>query len=148
MSVLKWQYACSRQLRLYKAFLSQLLTVFMPALIVLNCWNCGRTISYRERMCMMFMLHKIVLRASVYRKQRHFCKTGAMRENQLIPSHWFTEHLKQSCTWNSERLLLMPVDEKDKLRKTASSREDAVSVDACVENWVAPLSGHNRIWQS
>ena len=75
-------------------------------------------------------------------------ETGAMCENQLIPSHWFTEHLKQSCTWNSERLLLMPVDEKDKLRKTASSREDAVSVDACVENWVAPLSGHNRIWQS
>ena len=49
-------------------------------------------------------------------------ETQAMCENQLISSRWFPKHLKQHCTQNSERLLQMPVDEKDTLRKIASYR--------------------------
>ena len=49
--------------------------------------------------------------------------------DQLIPTYWFAEHLKQHCTNNSKRLLWMPVDGKEGLREITSSREGTVSVD-------------------
>ena len=58
----------------------------------------------------------------------------ALCEKQLVSSHQFTEHLKQCCTQNSERLLQMPVDEKYGARKSACSGESAVSLDKCVED--------------
>ena len=65
-----------------------------------------------------------------------------MCENQLISSQ------QHYCTQNSERLLWTPADEKDGLRKLASSSKGAVSTDTCVEDWVVPLSWRNQIWQS
>ena len=53
-------------------------------------------------------------------------QTQAVCENQPTESHWSAKHLKQCCTQNSERLLQMPVCEKDRLRKIASSSEGAV----------------------
>ena len=44
---------------------------------------------------------------------------------QQVSSHWFEKHLRQCCTQNSERLLWMPVDEKDGLRKIANIRQGA-----------------------
>ena len=37
---------------------------------------------------------------------------------------------------------------KNGLRKMASSKEGAVSVDKCTEDWVVPLSWGNQIYQS
>ena len=39
-------------------------------------------------------------------------------------------------------------DENDRSRKISSSREGAVSVDRCAEDWVVPLPWGNPIWQS
>ena len=68
-------------------------------------------------------------------------ETRAVCENRLIPSHRLPEHLKQCFTQNSERLLRTPADEKDGSRKTASSREIAISMDRCAEGKVVPLRG-------
>ena len=66
-------------------------------------------------------------------------ETRALRENHLISSHRFAEHLKQCCTQNSEGPLRTPADEKDGSRKIANSREASVSVDRYAEDLVVPL---------
>lgn len=61
-------------------------------------------------------------------------ETRAVCENQLTFSHQFMGHLKRCYTQISDRPLLMPVDEKDTLRKIASSRKGAVLVNRCADD--------------
>ena len=111
---------------MYQAFLLYKLTVIMPALITLNRWNRGGTISYSEQMRPMFTLRDgspgvCLPKATALRQE-----TRAACVNQLISSHRLREHLEQCCTQNSERLLGTPIDEKKTGRERSKTAEMAL----------------------
>ena len=146
-----WQVSLRwlRQLGLRQAFLFLSFTVIMPALIILNRWNRGETVSHSGRMRTMFTLREGSPTGICSRKAAALRReTRAVCENHLISNHWFAEYVRQFCTQNSERLLQAPADEKDGSKKIASSRDDAVSVKRCAEDWVVPLLWRNQSWRS
>ena len=113
-------------------FLLQLLRAIIPAQINITLleswWNCflsgvDAPDVYARRGTLLGSLHCICLS-----KATALCReTRVMRENQLISSHRFAEHVKECIT---------------------SMREGADSVDICAEDWVVPLSRRNQIWLS
>ena len=126
---------------------SQHTELIVPALMIFIRWHCGGTISYSERMHAMFRPRHgspniCLSKATALRRE-----TQSVCENQPIPSHRFAQ-FKRRCAQNSKRLLRTPADEKDGSSKIASSREGAVSVDRCAEEWVVPLSRRNQSWPS
>ena len=101
-------------------------STIMPALIILNHWNQGRTISYSEQTHPMYTQQdgsqSICLpKATVLQRE-----TGAVYENQLMSSRQFLEHLEECCTQNSERLLGTPIDEKKTGRERSKTAEMAL----------------------
>ena len=133
--------ACSRPLRLYQAFLLQLLMVVVLALIILNrivaelfhiqsgCARCLRDDSPSICLPKATLLHQ---------------ETRAVCENQLISCCQFVEHLKKCYAQNSEGLVRMPVCEKDGLKRL--QMEDRVLfqwTDAATTVWF-PFRGFSK----
>ena len=75
----------------------------MPALMILNHLNHGRTILYLEQMHPVFTTSSTrLLKVMALRQET---RAVPVCENQQIRSHQFGEHLKQCCTQNLENYM-------------------------------------------